>query len=59
MAEINLNLKNSGITMKSIMEYKEKVEDIHEDLHKRADNVKDFVGWLNLPTDYDRVELKI
>ncbi len=58
MAEINLNLKNSGITMKSIMEYKEKVEDIHEDLHKRADNVKDFVGWLNLPTDYDRVEFK-
>ena len=46
MAEISLNLKNSGITMKSIMEYKEKVEDIHEDLHKRADNVKDFVGWL-------------
>ena len=58
MAEISLNLKNSGITMKSIMEYKEKVEDIHEDLHKRADNVKDFVGWLNLPTDYDRVEFK-
>ena len=34
MAEIKLNLKNSGITQKSIMEYKAQVENIHKDLHK-------------------------
>lgn len=58
MAEIKLNLKNSGITRKSIMEYKAQVENIHKDLHKRANNEKDFVGWLDLPTNYDKEEFK-
>ena len=58
MAEISLNLKNSGITMKSIMEYKEQVENIHKDLHRRASDDKDFVGWLELPTNYDKEEFK-
>ena len=58
MAEISLNLKNSGITMKSIMEYKEQVENIHKDLHRRANDKKDFVGWLEHPTNYDKEEFK-
>ena len=58
MAEIKLNLKNSGITQKNIMEYKEQVENIHKDLHRRADDKNDFVGWLNLPTNYDKAEFK-
>jgi glucose-6-phosphate isomerase len=56
MAEIKLDLKNSEITQKSIMEYKEQVENIHKDLHKRANDEKDFVGWLELPTNYDKKE---
>lgn len=56
MAEIKLNLKNSEVTQKSILEYKEKVENIHKDLHRRASNEKDFVGWLELPTNYDKKE---
>ena len=43
MPEISLNLKNTGITKKSIMEYKEQVENIHKDLHRRANDEKDFV----------------
>ena len=58
MAKVSLNLKNSGITMKSIMEYKEQVENIHKDLHRRANNENDFVGWLELPTNYDKEEFK-
>ena len=53
MPEISLNLKNTGITKKSIMEYKEEVENIHKDLHRRANDEKDFVGWLELPTNYE------
>ena len=56
MAEIKLNLKNSGIVQKSILAYKEQVENIHKDLHRRANNEKDFVGWLELPTNYDKKE---
>ena len=36
MANIKLDLKNTGITQKSIMEYKQQVENIHKELHKRA-----------------------
>ena len=58
MAEIKLNLKNSGITQKSIMEYKAQIENIHKDLHKRSNEENDFVGWLELPTNYDKEEFK-
>ena len=56
MSGIKLNLKNTGISQKSIMEYKEQVENIHKELHKRANDEKDFVGWLELPTNYDKKE---
>ena len=56
MAGIKVNLKNTGIPQKTIMEYKEQVENIHKELHKRANDEKDFVGWLELPTNYDKKE---
>ena len=56
MEGIKLNLKNTGIPQKSIMEYKEQVENIHKELHKKANDEKDFVGWLELPTKYDKKE---
>ena len=56
MANISLNLKNTGITQKTILTYKEQVENIHKDLHRRANDEKDFVGWLELPTNYDKEE---
>ena len=56
MADIKLNLKNTGIMQKNIMEYKEQVEIIHKDLHRRANLENDFVGWLDLPNNYDKSE---
>lgn len=56
MANIKLNLKNSQITKKQINEYKTQVEKIHKELHERANYPKDFAGWLNLPTNYDKSE---
>ncbi|MBR3002587.1 MAG: glucose-6-phosphate isomerase [Clostridia bacterium] len=56
MKKLNIDLKNTGITDKEIMEYKKEVAKIHEDLHKRVNDEKDFVGWLNLPTEYDKKE---
>ena len=56
MSGIKLNLKNTGISEKSIMEYKEQVENIHKELHQKANDEKDFVGWLELPTNYDKKE---
>ncbi len=58
MLNLKLNLKNTGIEQKAIMKYKEKVEQIHQELHKRASDEKDFVGWLELPTKYDKEEFE-
>ncbi len=58
MLNLKLNLKYSGIDQKAIMKYKEKVEEIHQELKKRSNDEKDFVGWLELPTNYDKEEFK-
>ena len=58
MLNLKLNLKHSGVEQKAIIKYKETVEQIHQELHKRANNEKDFVGWLELPTNYDKEEFK-
>ena len=56
MSGIKLDLKNSGIEPKLILEYKEQVENIHKELKRRAKDEKDFVGWLELPSNYDKKE---
>ena len=56
--EIKINLEKAGIPKKEIMKYKDQVENIHKDLHRRKDDEKDFVGWLELPTNYDKKEFK-
>ncbi len=53
---IRLDLKNTGIDQKDILGYKSRVEVIHKELKKRSKDEKDFVGWLELPTDYDKKE---
>ena len=58
MPNIKLNLKNTQITKKQINEYASQVAKIHNDLNERANNTKDFVGWLELPTNYDKNEFK-
>ena len=53
---LRLNLDNTKIDIEKVMEYKSQVEKIHKDLQKRAKDEKDFVGWLELPTNYDKEE---
>ncbi len=56
--EIKIDFEKMGIDKKEIMKNKEKVENIHKDLHARASRMDDFVGWLDLPTNYDKKEFK-
>ncbi len=53
---ISLKLKSTGINQKEILEYQKQVESIHKDLKKRSNDIKDFVGWLELPTKYNKKE---
>ena len=55
---LKLNLENAKIDEKEIMKYKSQVENIHKDLHRRAGDEEDFVGWLELPTNYNKEEFE-
>ena len=56
MSGIKIDFSKSGIDVKSIENYKNQVKKIHSELNKRANDVNDFVGWLELPSNYDKDE---
>ncbi len=58
MSNIKVNLENTGLKKEDLMKYNEKVEKAHEELHSVADNEDDFVGWLHLPTNYNKEEFE-
>lgn len=58
MSNLKLDFSNVNIEEHEIMQYKVQVGTIHKDLHEKATNEKEFLGWLNLPTDYDKEEFK-
>ncbi len=58
MSNLKLKYENSSITDEMILEYSEQVKNIHNDLNQRSDSEDDFVGWLNLPSNYDKIEFE-
>ena len=58
MPNIKLNYKHTNITKRMIQDYAKEVEKKHKELHDRALDDEDFVGWLELPTDYNKEEFK-
>ena len=55
---VRLNLKNTDITSKQLMEYADNVKKIHKGLNKSVKNPKKFTGWIAWPFDYDKDELE-
>lgn len=53
---IRFKFENSSITEKVINEYGDEVERIHKELHMKATDEKEFLGWIELPTNYDKEE---
>lgn len=58
MTNIQLDLTYAGITGSQISKYESKVNKIYENLKEIADDETEFVGWLNLPTNYDKKEFE-
>ena len=56
MSNIKLDLEKAGLKKEEIMKYRDKVAEIHNELYEKSDNEKEFVGWLKLPTNYDKEE---
>ena len=55
---IKLNLENSSLQDSVINEFSEEVAKIHENLHAKANDEKEFLGWIELPTNYDKEEFE-
>ncbi len=58
MSYIKLDLEKSGLKKEEIMKYRDKVAEIHNELYEKSDDEKEFVGWLKLPTNYDKEEFE-
>lgn len=58
MIGLKLDLTNADLEMEDIYEYKETVKEIHRELHKNSNDEKEFLGWLELPSKYNKKEFK-
>ena len=58
MSNIKLDISNAGISFSEILKYNEKVTKIHNEMHEKKNDEKEFLGWLELPTNYDKEEFE-
>ena len=58
MLGLKLDLGNTGIDEQEIQKYAKRVSDIHGKLHEEKDDENEFLGWLELPTKYNKREFK-
>ena len=58
METIKVEFENARIFEKNLMKYAKQVVEIHNKLHQKVKDKKEFCGWLDLPTDYDKKEFE-
>ena len=58
MSNIKVDFSNAGISMNEVLKYNEKVFKIHEEFRAKRNDEKEFLGWLDLPTNYDKDEFE-
>ena len=58
MNNISLELKYTSIHLEDIKKYQEKVKKIHKELHNKANNKDEFVGWLTYPNNIKKEEIE-
>ncbi len=58
MGNIKVDFSNSNIKLEDIMEHDNEVKLIHKNLHEKANDEKEFLGWLELPTNYNKQEFE-
>lgn len=53
---VKFDYENSSLNERMVLDYEEEVTKNHELLHKNPDDEKEFLGWINLPENYDKEE---
>ena len=56
MPNIKVDFRYVGINDKDILEHADVVEEISDELEKKSKDDKEFLGWLHLPSKYDKKE---
>jgi len=56
MPNVNIDLSYSGIEEKDILQYEKQVKKIYDSLNEKSKDENEFVGWLKLPSSYDKKE---
>jgi len=55
---IKLKLDNSSINEKVFQEYSQKIAEIHNNIEQNANDEDGVLGWVELPTNYDKEEFE-
>ena len=55
---IKVDFENVNVKDKEIMKFEKEVKEFSENLESRAGKQDDFVGWLHLPSNYDKEEFR-
>lgn len=55
---IKLKLDNSSINEKIFQEYSQEITKIHNKIHQNANSEEEFLGWVELPTNFDKAEFE-
>ena len=58
MSKIKVDFSNTGIPITEVLKYNEKITKIHEEFQKKKADEKEFLGWLELPTNCDKEEFE-
>ena len=58
MSNIKLDFKESKLMSEEILEHSGVVEEINQELIDKSEDESEFLGWLNLPTEYDKKEFE-
>ena len=58
MSNLKVDLSNASVSMEDILEYKEEVKEIDKILRKNPNDQNNFLGWIELPTNYDKEEFE-
>lgn len=58
MSKIKVDFSKTGVPTTEILKYHDKVNKIHNDFQENKNDETQFLGWLELPTNYDKEEFK-
>ncbi len=56
MAKIKVDFSYTGLESSEILQHSAVVEEINQELIEKSEDETEFLGWLNLPTEYDKKE---